>query len=142
MKKQQAPCNTQNQEQVENYYRGVKAADTAVIRATQGNMLRYHLAKVIETKKGRVYVEQGDPWGGERWYMKSGKSCDHPTGQSNLVVPTPEVLKWIEDHPRGDIKFETDYIYTPPGQRDGDPARYRLSITERMIHDRKKRTEG
>lgn len=83
-------------------------------------MLCYHLAKVIETKKGRVYVEQGDPWGGERWYMKSGKSCNHPTGQSNLVVPTPEVLKWIEDHPCGDTKFETDYIYTPPGQREGD----------------------
>jgi hypothetical protein len=29
-------------------------------------------------------------------------------------LPTPEVLKWIEEHARGDTKFETDYIYTPP----------------------------
>ncbi|MGY3369954.1 hypothetical protein ACVWZL_007079 [Bradyrhizobium sp. GM2.4] len=52
MKKQQAPCNTQNREQVKNYYRGVKAGDTAVIRATQSNMLCYHLGQGNRDEEG------------------------------------------------------------------------------------------
>jgi hypothetical protein len=63
--------------------------------------LRYLLDKVTETnpKKGSVYVEKGDAWGGQGYYAKSGKSTDTPTGQTNLVVPTEEVLAWIRDHP-------------------------------------------
>ena len=43
--------------------------------------------------------------GGKAFHSKSGKNCYHPTGQTRLVVPTPEVLKWAEEHPRGAFGF-------------------------------------
>jgi hypothetical protein len=122
MTTKQAPCNVQTAEQVEQYYRNVKPGDTAVIRCTQNNALEYQLTKVSETnpKRGRVYVEQDDAWGGSAYYAKNGKSCFHPTGQSNLVVPTPEVLQWIEENPRYTLDWNVEYNTIPPGQRDSN----------------------
>lgn len=122
--KKTAPYNSQTVRQVENYYRGVSPGDPAVIRCTQHNALQYVLTEIPNPKRGRVYVKDGDAWGGTAWYAKNGKSCYHPTGQSNLVVPTPEVLKWIEEHPPGQLgsivmAWDVDYDNTPPGQRDG-----------------------
>jgi hypothetical protein len=93
--KPKAPCNDQTAEQLEAYYRKVQPGDVAVIRCTQGSLLRYLVDRVTETnpKKGRVYVEKGDAWAGQGFYMKSGKSTDAPTGQSNLIVPTKEVMR-------------------------------------------------
>lgn len=132
--KKQAPCNSQTAKQVEDYYRNVKPGDPAVIRCTQHYALQYTLTEITDTnpKKGRVYVKDGDAWGGAAWYAKNSKSCYHPTGQSNLVVPTPEVLKWIEEHPPGKLgsivlAHDVDYDITPPGQRDGR----RLSLMPR-----------
>lgn len=122
--KKKAPDNDQNAEQVERYYRNAKVDDPAVIRCTQGGLLEYRLTKIsgINLKLGRIYVEKGDAWGGTAWHARSGKSCDHPSGQSNLVVPTEEVLAWIGENPRGVWCTETDYITTPPGRRDGGPT--------------------
>lgn len=93
------PTADQNAEQVETYYRNVKPGDDAVVRCTQGNLLRFVLDKIAEgsPKRGRVYLEQGESYGGKSYWAKNGKSCFQPMGQSHLVVPTPEVLKWIED---------------------------------------------
>jgi hypothetical protein len=43
MTKVAAPDNDQTADQVEAYYRKVKPGDMAVIRCTQGNVLRYLL---------------------------------------------------------------------------------------------------
>lgn len=120
--KKQAPCNTQTAKQVEDYYRNVKEGDIAVIRCTQHYALEYHLTKISGTnsKLGRIYLEAGDPWGGAAWYAKNGKSCYRPTGQSNLVVPTPEVLEWVAGEPRDTSGWDVEYDITPPGQRDID----------------------
>jgi hypothetical protein len=119
--RRQAPCNTQTQELVETYYRNVKPGDVAVIRCTQGNILTYRIDTITDTnpKRGRVYIAEGDAWGGRAYYAKNGKSCMSPTGQNNLVVPTDEVRKWIKDHPGTVLSYEVDYDITPPGQRGG-----------------------
>jgi hypothetical protein len=119
--RKQAPCNTQTQEMVETYYRKVKEGDPAVIRCTQGHILEYRVDKITGTnpKLGRVYVEEGDPWGGRAYYAKHGKSCMSPTGQVNLVVPTDEIMTWIKEKPGTVLTCDVDYDITPPGQRDG-----------------------
>ncbi|SDK38535.1 hypothetical protein [Bradyrhizobium ottawaense] len=147
MTRPKAPCNDQTAEQLEAYYRKVKPGDVAVIRCTQGNVLRYLLDKVTDTtpKSGRVYVEKGDAWAGQGFYMKSGKSTDAPTGQSNLVVPTDEVMAWIKDHPEKPglghavMSYEWDWDFTPPGQRTGKnrssftSGRARQAVIDRMV---------
>ncbi len=62
---------------VESYYRNVKKRGAAVIRCTQGHILEYQVHNITCTnpKRGRVYVEKGDPWGGRAYYAKNGKSC-------------------------------------------------------------------
>jgi hypothetical protein len=136
--RKQAPDNNQTAKQVESYYRSVKPGDVAVIRCTQGNVLRYLLDKVTETnpKKGRVYVEKGDAWGGQGYYAKSGKSTDTPTGQTNLVVPTEEVLVWIKDNPdmiqSAVMTYEVDYNIIPPGQRN-DRLGFGLTRTRDVV---------
>jgi hypothetical protein len=96
--RKQAPCNTQTQEMVETYYRNVQPGDNVVIRSTQGNILSYRIDTITDTnpKRGRIYIEEGHPWGGRAYYAKNGKSCISPTGQINLVVPTDEVITWIK----------------------------------------------
>jgi hypothetical protein len=149
MTKIAAPDNDQTAEQLEAYYRNVKPGDVAVIRCTQGSVLRYLLDKVTETnpKKGRVYVEKGDAWAGQGFYMKSGKSTEAPTGQSNLVVPTEEVMAWIKDHPEKPglghavMSYEVDYDLTPPGQRKPG-HRNRLADLRRAVMERGKKRDS
>ena len=134
MRRKQAPCNTQTQELVEAYYRNVRAGDKAAIRCTQGNLLSYRIDTITDTnpKRGRVYVEQEDAWAGRAYYAKNGKSCLSPTGQINLVVPTDEVMKWIEDHPATMLSYEVDFDIRPPGQRDGFRRSLRSIVEERL----------
>lgn len=122
-KKYTDPTNSQTAEQVETYHRNVKPGDVAVIRCTQGNILEFKVDKIAEgsPNRGRIYLEQGDPYGGRAWYAKNGKSCFHPKGQSNLVVPTEEVMAWIKEHTgvfgASVLTYEVDSNPIPPGQR-------------------------
>jgi hypothetical protein len=132
--RKQAPCNTQTQEMVETYYRKVQPGDKVAIRCTQGSILSYRIDTVTDTnpKRGRLYIEQGDAWGGRAYYAKNGKSCVSPTGQVNLVVPTDEVMTWIKDHPGTVLTYDVDYDIRPPGQRDGSRRSLRSIIEERL----------
>lgn len=118
----QAPCNEQTAIQVEGYYRNVNPGDAAIIRCTQGHFLEYTVDVVVDinAKRGRIYLERGDAWGGRAWYAKNGKSCFHPGSQSNLVVPTDKIYAWIKEHPRGVMTYDVEYNIAPPGQRSGD----------------------
>jgi hypothetical protein len=139
-----APCNDQTQTQVESYYRNVKPCDVAVIRDTQGNIFGYRIDKITDTnpKRGRVYLEKGDSWGGRAYYAKNGKSCMSPTGQINLVVPTEEVFEWIKENSgvlgNGIMSYEVDYDPTPPGQREPG-HRNSLSDLRRAVMERGKK---
>jgi len=131
MTKLQAPCNVQNAKHIAEYYRNVSPGDVAVVRNTHGHFLEYRLDEITGTnpKRGRVYLKQEGAF-----YAKNGKNCFHPTGQSNLVVPTPEVLSWIKD--RGDglgrlaSGSEVDYDIVPPGRREEG---YQRALSAREI---------
>jgi hypothetical protein len=86
--------------------------DRAALRHTQYGRLRFTVTEIegINPKQGRVYVRENCPWGGNGYYMKSGKSCWSPTGQTHLVVPTPAVLAWTEEHPDGE---QCQYVIPP-----------------------------
>ena len=75
------------------------------MRQTQYHSLQYTVTTVegINPARGRAYIRNFGAF-----YMKSGKNCYHPTGQTTLVAPTPEVLAWAEANPHG--KFDVDYL--------------------------------
>lgn len=102
-----SPCALQTEQEIEAYYRNAVSGDVAVVRETQYNMLVYKVTDVEGTnpQSGRTYIRQHGAF-----YMKSGKNCFHPKGQTSLVVPTPEVLRWAEEHPQGEFGYVT---FTP-----------------------------
>ena len=96
------PSANQTPGDISTYYLGAKIGDRAVIKQTQYGVLRLKLTEIenINPKNGRLYLKEGSSdWGGSAFYRKTGKSCFAPTGQTYLVVPTPEVLEWIETNP-------------------------------------------
>lgn len=111
--RQLSPCVDQTPKEIETYYRGVTPGSPAVVRHTQGGMLVYDVTEVEGTnpKRGRVYVRSAGAF-----YMKSGKNCFHPTGQTTLVVPTEAVKEWAHEHPRGEFGVSTFRHYDA-----GDP---------------------
>ena len=134
-KKYVDPTEDQDAAQVEAYYRAVKPGDGAVVRCTQGNLLRFVVDKIAEgsPKRGRVYLEHGEDHGGKAYYAKNGKSCFQPKGQSHLVVPTEVVMAWIEERKtearlnHGDtfgvsvLRYEVANVnVVPPGLRSPD----------------------
>ena len=97
------PSAGQTADQIETYYRVVKPGDSAAVRQTQHRHLEFLITTIsdMNPKRGRVYLTREATWGGSAFYMKSGKSCFYPGGQSSLVVPTKEVLEWANDYPCG-----------------------------------------
>lgn len=97
-----SPCAGQTPDEIAAYYRNVEAGDVAVVRQTQGHLLVYNVRKIegLNPASGRIYIEQDGAF-----YMKSGKNCFHPKGQTTLVVPTKEVTDWAAEHPRGEFNY-------------------------------------
>lgn len=94
-----SPCAAQTETEIDTYYRKVPPGSAAAVRQTQRGWLQYTMGLVerIDPNLGWVYVP---PFGA--FYMKNGKYCFHPTGQTTLVVPTAGVINWKRDHPRGE----------------------------------------
>ncbi len=95
-----SPCVDQTKSDLEGYYRIAPIGAVAVVRHTQGHLLRYDVTYVEgrNPKIGRVYI-----YNAGSFYMKSGANCFHPKGQTTLVVPTDQVLAWTKKHPRGEF---------------------------------------
>ena len=95
------PSAAQSPEEIAAYYQAAKPGDRVVIRQTQYGELRFSIDEIENVKPeiGRLYLKRGAlDWGGRAFYRKSGKSCYAPTGQTSLVIPTEEVIRWIENH--------------------------------------------
>jgi hypothetical protein len=99
------PSNDQTQEQIAEYYRNAAEGAPAVIRETYGSSLTFKVTKVTGSnpRLGRVYVDEHTAYGGLAYYIKTGKNCRAPKGQTSLVVPTEPVLQHAQKHPRGEI---------------------------------------
>jgi hypothetical protein len=99
------PSGSQTEEQIANYYRNAKEGNVAVIRETYARHLWFKVTSVdgLNPKRGRIYLKDAPSsgYGGTAFYIKSGKNCFSPKGQSSLVVPTPEVLAHAEKFPHG-----------------------------------------
>ncbi|WP_170416198.1 hypothetical protein [Ruegeria atlantica] len=104
------PSSTQTKYEIEQYLRSVNEGDEVVIRSTQGGLLDLKVTKVTGTKPsaGRLYTEHSGGWGGTAWYAKSGKNCYAPKAQSNLVIPTREVLEYASS-----VKTPEFYVVAP-----------------------------
>ena len=89
---------------IEGYYRTAPAGAVAVVRHTQGHLLRYDIAEIEgrTPRTGRVHIRNAGSF-----YMKSGANCFHSTGQTSLVVPTDAVLAWTKEHPMGEMDIAT-----------------------------------
>ncbi|MEI9418093.1 hypothetical protein [Mesorhizobium sp. Cs1321R2N1] len=95
-----SPCIEQTQKDIEAYYRNAEIGQIAVVRHTQHHMLFYRVSEIESRDPPCIYVRNGGAF-----YMKSGKSRYHPTGQTTLVVPTDEVLAWAKEHPQGELGY-------------------------------------
>jgi hypothetical protein len=93
-----SPCVNQTEADIEAYYRNARVGEDVAIRHTQGFTLQYVITTVeaLNALKGRVYVKDFGAF-----YMKHGKSCYYPKGQTSLVVPTDSVKQWAAAYPRG-----------------------------------------
>lgn len=103
------PSYGQSLNEIESFLRKATEATTVAIRNTQGGILVFHLAEVTGSnpRSGRLYTDKAGGWGGSAWYMKSGKNCRHPSGQSRLFIPTPEVRSFLEKNPTGVLCYNT-----------------------------------
>jgi hypothetical protein len=97
-----SPCVAQTPADIEAYYRNAKIGDPAAVRHTQYGLLQYDITDIegVNSQRGRVYVRAAGAF-----YMKHGKNCWHPKGQTDLVVPTDAVVAWAKEHPRGATGF-------------------------------------
>lgn len=97
-----SPCAHQTESEISEYYRNEPEGAVAVVRRTHGGILSYEVATFTlrRVRSGRINVgNSGD------FFMKSGKNCWEPTGQTRLVVPTPEVLAWAKQYPQGEMGY-------------------------------------
>jgi hypothetical protein len=121
----QDPSKPQTADQIEAYLRGCKVGDRVPIRNTQNHTLEFKIVEVMGIAPGRLYTNQSPGWGGgAAWFLRSGKNCRHPTGQSKLVIPTDEVRAFAEKHPRGASVFglaTADFLKTWGDKLPTDP---------------------
>ena len=101
------PTNDQTLSQIEGFLRSVNEGDEVAIQNTHGGILEYSITKMTSVKPPRLYTEQSGNYGGNSWYMKSGKSTRFPTGQARLFIPTEHVRRFVELHPRGVMTYRT-----------------------------------
>lgn len=101
------PSSDQTADAIEAYLRGLSEGDKVAVRSTQFGFLRFDIATVTGTnpKLGRVYTDPNThlqaAWAGSAWYMKSGRSCHAPRGQSVLCIPTDAIKEHAAANPNG-----------------------------------------
>jgi hypothetical protein len=97
------PSMGQTLADIETFLRSAGHETEVAIRNTHAGRREYVIAKVTgsNARAGRVYTNKSGASGGTAWYMKSGKNCFHPKGQSRLFIPTDEIRAFIAGFPQG-----------------------------------------
>lgn len=94
------PAADQSVEEIEAFLRSRVVGDEVAIHNPQGGLrlLSIELAKVTEVRlRGRLWTDKSAHYGDNRWFVKSGKNCGAPTGQSRLVMPTEDVRRYATE---------------------------------------------
>jgi len=126
------PASGQSEATISAFLRNCVEGDEVAIRHTQGYGLRVVITKITGTnpKAGRIYTATpGGAGGGLAWYLKSGKNCFHPKGQSRLIEPTPAAREFAADFKsgaavRGQISIETGLPLVNEAEMDAIRAKY------------------
>lgn len=96
-----SPCFGQAEEEIGQWLRAnVAVGVEVVVRHTQGRVLDYKRGRVTGLGRGRfrvAHVRRDGSLGNEASFYYSGKHCFHPKGQTRLVIPTPAVLRAVEE---------------------------------------------
>ena len=104
------PTEGQTEASIGKFLRTVTVGDDVAIRETHRGLLRFILTKVASIKKGRLYTEQSG-YAGDSWYIRTGRSCWYPKGQSHLVEPTSGVRDFIKQHEYGSHYTRRSELY-------------------------------
>tara|TARA_B100001123_G_scaffold285250_2_gene317922 strand:+ start:641 stop:988 length:348 start_codon:yes stop_codon:yes gene_type:complete len=94
------PAAGQSSEEIEAFLRSREVGDEVAIHNPQGgsNLLNIKIATVTEVRpRGRLWTDKSADYGDNRWYVKTGKNCGAPTGQSRLKIPTDEVKRYAAE---------------------------------------------
>jgi hypothetical protein len=94
------PAHGQTESEIGAYLERCIEGSPIAIHETHSGILTFTLTVVVEINrrtKGRL-TTKAMGYGGDRWYVKHGRSCRFPTGQSHLVVPTPEIEAYVAQH--------------------------------------------
>jgi hypothetical protein len=71
-----------------------------MVRRSHGGILCYEVTTLCLRRANCGRINAGNS--GDL-YMKSGKNCFEPTGQTQLVVPTEAVIAWSTEYSRGEM---------------------------------------
>jgi hypothetical protein len=101
MNQDQDPSSNQTPDEIGQYYSNAQVGDAACIRSTYGGTLDFRMSIVEKAPaKSRIALKHSADYGGYGFYV-DGRNCKSPGGQARLVKPTPEIVEWIKQHPRG-----------------------------------------
>jgi hypothetical protein len=94
------PCHGQTPEATRVWMkRHARPGLIVVVRSTLARFHEYVLDEVVEVKPraGRFYTATAHNWGGTSdgrgWFYFSGQNAKTPTGQVDVVIPTPAVVR-------------------------------------------------
>jgi hypothetical protein len=88
----------------------VTVGDDVAIRESHRGLLRFIITKVMNIKRGRLYTEKAG-YAGDSWWVRTGRNCWYPKGQSHLVEPTSGVHDFIRDHENGSFYRRRTELY-------------------------------
>ena len=113
-----SPCYEQTREEIENYYRHAPVGSPAAVRDTRYGFLCYEIVEIEGGRRGRIFTRDHGSF-----YMKHGRNCYHPKGQTSLVVPTEAVVAWAKEHPSGEMGYAVyhtegdDWLFRQHGKK-------------------------
>jgi hypothetical protein len=110
------PAFGQSERTIAAYLLNSCEGNEVAIRNAQGLGVMYVVTTIesISRDKGRLYTAIEAPLGGKGWYLKTGKHCRHPKGQSRLVEPTEEIRNFARQNPMG--RFVTREVNLATGE--------------------------
>jgi hypothetical protein len=120
------PAEGQTEYEVGAYLKQASPGDEIAIHETQGGFLRIAVTTITEIgaiAPGRL-ATAASSYAGTRWYIRTGRSCFYPKGQSHLILAADAVRRFAAEHPNGISTYRNAI---------GDLARLKLANALRFL---------